>query len=216
MTTRSRGARTLSGAFVSVDPTNPTPNLVAFAYNPATLKRSLQPQQVGGEEGDRSEAVRFTGPPVQTISIEIAIDATDQLGAGNAAALSSGALPDLARLELLVYPTLAQVNQIQAQLDSGTMEITPMTAPRTLFVWGAKRVLPVRITSMEITEELFDTQLNPIRATVAITMRVLTYTDLASTNREYYEFMSYQQNLINLAASGQGARPPVGTAPEAM
>ena len=216
MTSKSRGPRTLSGAFVTVDPNNPVPNVVAFRYNPATLKRSLKPMQVGGEEGDRSEAVRFTGAPVQTISVEIDIDATDQMGNGDPAACSLGALPDLARLELLVYPSLDQVNQIQSQLDSGVMEITPMTAPRTLFVWGAKRVLPVRITGYEITEELFDARLNPIRASVAITMRVLNYNDLASSTREYFEFITYQQNLTNMASPSQQAAPSIGVAPGSL
>lgn len=198
--TRARGPHTLKGAFVTVDPASPSPQVIAFHYNPASLRRSLQPQQVGGEEGDRSEAVRFTGAPVQTITVEIEIDATDRLQIGDPAARALGALPQLSALELLVYPSLAQVNQVQAQLAQGVMEVSPLTAPRTLFVWGEKRVLPVRINSYEITEEIFDSRLNPIRATVTIAMRVLTYSDLDSGNREYFEFMSYQQALTMMAA----------------
>jgi hypothetical protein len=212
MATKARGPHILKGAFVTVDPANPVPRVISFYYNPSNLRRSLQPQQVGGEEGDRSEAVRFTAAPVQTITVEIEIDATDQLQAGDPAAEQLGALPQLSALELLVYPSLAQVNQVQSQLASGVMEVSPLTAPRTLFVWGEKRVLPVRINSYEITEEIFDSRLNPIRATVTIAMRVLTYSDLDAGNPEYFEFMSYQQALNAMAAQ----TPPVTRAAAAL
>ena len=205
MTITPRGPNTLKGAFVTVDPSNPTPQVISFYYNPSNLRRSLQPQQVGGEEGDRSEAVRFVDAPVQTINVEIEIDATDQLQVGDPTAQALGCLPQLSALELLVYPSLAQVNQVQSQLASGVMEVSPLTAPRTLFVWGEKRVLPVRINSYEITEEIFDSRLNPIRATMTISMRVLTYADLDSGNPEYYEFMTYQQSLITMAAPAPAA-----------
>jgi hypothetical protein len=207
MSTKARGPTILNGAFVTVDPANPSPQVISFYYNPSSLRRSLQPQQVGGEEGDRSEAVRFVGAPVQTITVEIEIDVTDQLQDGDATARTLGALPQLSALELLVYPSLAQVKQVQSQLGQGVMEVSPLTAPRTLFVWGDKRVLPVRINSYEINEEIFDARLNPIRATVTIAMRVLTYSDLDAGNREYFEFMTYQQALTALAAQAPSAMP---------
>lgn len=201
--TRARGPRILQGALVTIDSVDPTPRVIAFTYNPSTLKRSLQPQMVGGEDNARSAAVRFTGAPAQTITIEIELDASDDIGIGNRAALQYAALPQLAALELLVYPALAAVNQAQTQLARGVMEIAPLTAPRTLFVWGQKRVLPVRIASYEINEEFFDTRLNPIRATVTLAMRVLTYTDVSPDNRNYFSFTAYQQALNAIA--GQAA-----------
>lgn len=200
MSALPRGPKVLRGAFVTVPLDGSTPTVISFTYNPSSLKRSLQPQQVGGEENDRSEAVRFTGAPTQSITAEIEIDVTDLLEVGDSAALAYGALPQLSALELLVYPSLNQVNTIQAQLANGIMEVSPLTAPRTLFVWGAKRVLPVRINSYDIVEDAFDVNLNPIRATVTVTMRVLNYSDLDSGNPEYHEFMTYQQNLITMAA----------------
>lgn len=209
--TRARGPRTLKGAIVTVDPADSTPQVIAFRYNPSTLKRSLQPQMVGGEDNARSAAVRFTGAPAQTITIEIELDASDDIGSGNRAALQYAALPQLAALELLVYPALAAVNQAQSQLASGVMEIAPLTAPRTLFVWGQKRVLPVRIASYEINEEFFDGRLNPIRATVTLSMRVLTYTDVSADNHAYFTFTAYQQALNTIAGQATGsAAAPIG------
>ena len=45
-------------------------------------------------------------------------------------------------------------------------------------MWGAKRILPVRLTSFSITEQAFDPNLNPILAKVSLGMRVLNYMDL--------------------------------------
>lgn len=198
----------LRGALVSVPPNDQKPAVITFQYNPSSLRRGIQPQQVGGEENDRSEAIRYTGAPVQTISVEIELDATSQLNRGETSASEYGTLPQLSLLELLAYPSLTQVNQNQSQLAGGTLEVAPMTAPRLLFVWGAKRVLPVRLQNYEITEEIFDSMLRPIHAIVQLTMRVLNYSDLDSSNHEYYEFMTYQQNLVTMAASAQQQQNP--------
>ncbi len=197
---KPRSAYILQGAIVCLPPSGPT-QVISFQYNPATLRRSIQPQQVGGEENDRSEAVRFTGAPVQKLNVEIELDASDQLNAGDPVAEEYGTLPQLSALELLAYPALQQINQNQSELANGIMEVAPLTAPRLLFVWGAKRVLPVRLESYEISEEIFDRFLRPIRATVQLSMRVLNYSDLDSSNKEYYEFMVYQQNLLTMAGA---------------
>ena len=198
MTNRARGAKTLKGALVSVSGSGAV-NMITFQYNPATLKRTVQPQMVGGDENDRSEAIRFTGAPVQVIQVEIELDATDQLDKGDPTAVQSGISPQLSALELLAYPDLDQVNQNQSLLESGIIEMAPLTAPRILFVWGPNRVLPVRINNYTITEEVFDANLNPIQAAVSLSMRVLNYSDLTSDNKEYHQFMVYQQNMITLA-----------------
>ncbi len=207
MTYQSRGPTIMKGAFVSIPASGGSPQTIAFQYNPSTLKRTLTPQQVGGEPQARSEAVRFTGPPVQTVSIDIELDAADGLCVGTPSAVQAGSLPQMAQLELLVYPDLQQVNQAQSQLSSGVMEIAAQTAPRTLFVWGKSRVLPVSLTGYQIVEELFDNRLNTIQATVTVSMRVLTYVDLDPSNRSASDFKTYQQSLMQLAAMA-----PAGTA----
>ncbi len=206
MSISPRGPRTLQGALVTV-PQGGSAKIVSFQYNPASLKRTLQPQMVGGEENDRSEAVRYTGAPVQKIDVDVVLNAADQLETGDPVAVQSGILPQLSALELLCYPDLAQVNKNQSLLAGGIMEIAPLTAPRTLFVWGENRVLPVRIESYSISEEAFDTGLNPIRATVSLSMRVLNYSDLTSDNKEYHQFMAYQQKMIALANQAKPVNP---------
>ena len=56
-----------------------------------------------------------------------------------------------------------------------------MEAPVQLFVWSAKRIVPVRITEFSVMEEMFDANLNPICAKVS-QLRVLSVYDLESTD----------------------------------
>lgn len=62
----------------------------------------------------------------------------------------------------------------------------------TLFVWGPKRILPVRISGLTINEEAFDTDLNPIRAKVSLEMAVLSYSDLGLQSVGGALFMVHQ------------------------
>src|SRR5207253_5181845 len=57
--------------------------------------------------------------------------------------------------------------------------VPPSVVPTVLFVWGPGRVVPVRVTSLRITEKLYDALLNPIHAEAAIGLRVLTPEELA-------------------------------------
>ena len=205
MTMPSMTIRTLKGALVSIDEANPAPRVVAFQYNPATLSRSLQPQMVGGQAGERSEDVHFTSAPEEIISLEAEIDATDALARGDATAESMGIYPQLAALELLIYPKSSQVASAASLLRQGKIEIIQMAAPRVLFVWGSKRVLPVRLNSYTIQEEMFDADLNPIRATVSISMRVLTYGDLATSTKGYQEFLAHQRWMESVAPLATGS-----------
>src|SRR6266511_5915665 len=102
MTTFPRSPRLLKGAIVAVDLANPLASVSMFQYNPGTLTRSLEPQLEGGAGGDRSEAPRFTGAPVESISLEMEIDATDQLESGAGPAVSLGIYPQLSALEMLI------------------------------------------------------------------------------------------------------------------
>jgi hypothetical protein len=147
---------------------------------------------MGGQEGDKSEAQRLTGPPKETITISIEVDAVDQLEQGEPLAVASGVNPPLAALEMILYPKSSTVIKNAILSQAGNIEIIPPEAPMTLFVWGPSRVLPVRITSFCITEEAFDTALNPIRAKVDLTLYVLSYADLKQTHPGYNLFMVYQ------------------------
>jgi hypothetical protein len=106
---------------------------------------------------------------------------------------------------MITYPTSDQLIANNAQAQSGTLEIIPMQAPLALFVWGKTRVLPVRITDLSITEEAFDENLNPIRAKVSLSMRVLSVDDLGFDSKGGSVYMAYQQQREQLATKNLGA-----------
>jgi Contractile injection system tube protein len=207
MPTYPTGPRLLKGAIVAISDDSPQPRTITLQYNPEAVKRSLQAQTAGGDQGQRSQSVRFIGAPVETFDLEVSIDAINQLEKGDSNAVNNGIYPQLALLETLVYPPSALVKQNDALLASGTLEIAPLAAPLTLFVWGPNRVLPVRLNSLSISEELFDTTLNPIRATVSLSMRALSYSDLSQNTRGYNLFMVYQQGKEAMAALGISNAP---------
>jgi hypothetical protein len=93
---------------------------------------------------------------------------------------------------MLLYPksALMVANEVLARF--GIIEVIPPEAPLTLLIWGLKRVLPVRLTQLTITEEAFDPVLNPIRAKVSLDLRVLTYQDLGLLSVGGALFMAHQ------------------------
>ena len=191
MTNFPRSPRLTKGAIVGVDIMNPLASVIVFQYNPESLTRTLQPQS-SGEGGDRAEALRLKGAPVETIKVEVLIDATDQLEKADGITTTLGIHPQLAALEMLIYPKSALVIANTILLAAGTIEVIPPMAPFTLFVWGIKRVLPVRVTDLSITEEAHDPSLNPTRAKVSLGLRVLSYNDLSLTHPGYSLFLAHQ------------------------
>jgi hypothetical protein len=181
----------LKGAIVGVNVLDPTSSIVLFQYNPDTLTRTVR-ANVAGSESNKSEALRLKGPPDESVRLEVEIDATDQLEAGDATAGRLGVYPALSRLELLLYPSSKLMIANEALTLLGVIEVIPPEAPLTLLVWGPKRVLPVRLTSFTITEEAFDPALNPLRAKVALELNVLNYHDLGLFSVGGALFMAHQ------------------------
>ena len=180
------------GAILVLEPNTGIPlDTIDLQYNPETIRRSLQPQSVG-DQPDRTEVLRLKGPPIETISCEVEIDATDRLAASDPTTLRLGIQPQLSALELLVYPSsgILIANEVLSLI--GTIEILPMSSNLTLFAWGANRVTPVWLTAIEIVEEAFDPQLNPIRAKVTLSMRVLNVNDVGFLTPAGALYMAYQ------------------------
>lgn len=198
----SGSPRLLKGGIVLMDAgSGAVQRIIALQYNPDTLTRTLQIKGLGAEAGDRREAQRLIGPPVETLKLDAEIDATDQLEFPdtNQNATQLGIHPQLAALETIVYPASSQLQSNNTLAQSGTLEITPAESPLTLFVWSEKRILPVLITDFSITEEAFDPALNPIRAKVSLGMRVLSVNDLRFDHRGNSIFMAYLQQKERLA-----------------
>lgn len=201
MTTFPNSPRLIKGGLVLLDAeTSAVQRVIVLQYNPDTLSRTLAPQTVK-ESGDRSEAMRLTGPPVETIKLDAEIDAIDQLEfpEQNANTVEFGIQPQLAALETILYPSSGQLLSNNSLASSGKLEILPMMSALTLFVWSKSRIVPVRITDFSVTEEAFDTALNPLRAKVSLGMRVLSVSDLGYDNKGGSLYMAYQQLKEQLA-----------------
>lgn len=213
MTTTPVSPPTLKGGIVLLDPvTSIVTRVVVLQYAPDTLSRTLQVQGTGNEQGDRSEVLRLKGPAIETLKLDAEIDATDQLETAKqgATVLQSGIFPELAALETIVYPTTRQLLTNNALAGAGMLEILPMEAPLTLFVWSPSRIVPVRITEFSITEEAFDTKLNPIRAKVSLGMRVLSVSDLGFQHRGSSIYLAYQRVKETFAALPTGSVGQLG------
>ena len=193
--------RHLRGGLVQMDPgSGRILRVIALQYNPDTLTRTLQVQATG-ESGDRSEAMRLRGAAVESIKLEAEIDATDRLDdpESNPDAVSLGIHPELAALEALVHPRADDLQANDALAAAGVLEVLPLEAPLTLFVWSRQRVVPVRVTDLSVTEEAFDIALNPIRAKVSLSLRVLSVDDLGFGHRGGTLFMAYLRAKESLA-----------------
>ncbi|WP_323001816.1 hypothetical protein [Denitromonas sp.] len=198
----SQSPRIVKGGIVLVDPASAqVRRVIALQYNPEKLSRSLQVQGAG-EGADRSEALRLKGPAIETFRLEADIDAADQLEFPDqhANVVAAGIAPQLAVLESLVNPSAAALLAGKALAAAGTLEIAPMESALALFVWGANRIAPVRVTEFSISEEAFDPALNPINAKVNLSLRVLSIDDLGFDHKGGGLFMAYLQSREKLAA----------------
>jgi hypothetical protein len=125
--------------------------------------------------------------PSESFSFSLAMDATDQvaLPVDNLLAqstISPGIYARLAALEMLMFPLDAAPGKsalLGTQTTNDDARAVPAGLLRTvLFMWGKLRILPVRVTSLTITEKLFDEFLTPTHADAQIELRVLTSTEL--------------------------------------
>lgn len=204
MTSFPKSPKILKGGIVLLNPlTSQVERTIPLQYNPETISRSLQVQGAG-EGGERSEALRLTGPPVETYTLEVELDATDLLEEADSLSVENGIQPMLAALETIIYPKSSSLILNNVLSFVGTIEILPMEAPLTLFVWSKHRVMPVLITEFSITEEAFDVNLNPIRAKISLGMRVLSVDDLGHAHRGGNLYMAYQKNKEQLADKFKG------------
>ncbi|MGD9534393.1 MAG: hypothetical protein AB7V56_11570 [Candidatus Nitrosocosmicus sp.] len=202
----------LKGAIVSIDILKPVPNVIYFQYNPTSISRKFQPRS-STEGGSKEEVLRINNPPSESIDMDLEIDATDQLEKPDEHPITveNGIYPQLSSLELLLYPNSGIVIANKILAASGTLEISPPVGPLTLLIMGPKRILPVKLTSLSITEEEYDINLNPIRAKASVSFDVLTYNDfsllhpanaLTIANQISKETLSILNTVNSLAAAG--------------
>ena len=166
----SLSPRLLKGGIVVVDPeTGRVLRVIALQYNPDTLTRTLQVQATGGERrrpvrgaaaqgrGGRDDQARGRDRRDRPARATRTRTRTRSRSASTRSSRRSRRSSSRAPTTCRRTTTLA---------GSGVLEVLPLEAPLTLFVWSKQRVVPVRVTDLSVTEEAFDVALNPIRAKV--------------------------------------------------
>ena len=199
------------GGLIVMDPvTGVVRRIIALQYNADTVTRTLQVRGVGAETGDRLEALRLKGPPTETIKLEAELDATDQLefpdARQNAAAVTSGLHPALAALEGPHLPLVRGARRPRPPRSPGLdRDRAARGCPDTAGL-GSKPDRAVRITEFSVTEEAFDSSLNPTRAKVSLGLRVLSVDDVGFAHRGGALYLLYQQQKETFVREASGAR----------
>jgi hypothetical protein len=196
----------LKGALVELMPTflGSLPNLIVFQYNPETMTHTwTQPHPLADPGTESGNPLAVKGMPGESFSFTLSLDGDDDIARGGAVAgrlaQGTGVYARLAALEMLLYPTASSGSRLlgtaSAALSLGgagfttsppslssadvTRTVPDSTVPVVLFVWGPGRIVPVRVTSLTVTEKLYDTALNPTHADVALALDVLTPEEIA-------------------------------------
>ena len=208
MTSFPNSPKVVRGGIVLTDPkSGQVRSVISLQYNPDSLSRTLTPKVYSNGNAQQGEAMRFTGPAQETISLEAEIDAADQLEFPDQHrnVVENGVQAQIAALEALINPTSQQLIANNILSNAGTLEIVPMESSMALFIWSKNRIVPVSVTQFSVTEEAFDTQLNPIRAKVNLSLRILTVDDLGFAHKGGSLFMNYLQNKEQLASKATTA-----------
>jgi len=136
----------------------------------------------------------------QVINFDIRLDATDKLNDGDTITEQFGIAPQISTLELMVYPKdeslLGAAVSALLGKPQGFSFTRGANPPLILFIFVRKRVLPFNINSTKITETEFSTDLNPIRATVAVNLTVI---EGKSVPYLYSKAMIEAMSVLNLA-----------------
>ena len=211
--------RLMKGVFVEIQSQifGPKPNIVPFQFNPDSLTRTINTRSSYNESGEEgmqgktgaSRDLKGAFMPAESMSMTLRLDATDKLNEGNLIARTTGIQPALSALELMMYPRTEPTLQSLPTQGKKHLYDPLRLLPLILFIMGPLRVLPVKISSMTITEQEFDTKLNPIRADVQLSLEVMTSDDLSVPGiiKRVYDYTKIRKeamavlNIGNLAAN---------------
>ncbi len=213
----SNTPKIIKGAFVEYGLSIP-PLFVVFQFNPLQVQRSRNLsfrynssedeesglRQFHKEEADLLKVQERQRVQVgeENISFQLRLDATDKLNDGDVITQEFGILPQLSTLELMVHPkeegVLGQALGSLLGSSNGFSFTRKPNPPLVLFIWGLKRVLPVNITNISIDETEFNTNLDPIRATVDVSLTVIEGANPLYTYSKAAKEVASVLNLANI------------------
>ena len=229
----------LRGAFVQFMETFliPLPNVIVFQFNPETISHTWTPARAAQTDDDNPLAVN--GPPTESFSFTLAMDASDMIADGSVIAqglaTASGIYTRLAALEMLLQPDKGSGGSLlgSVSLSAGGLSLGGSTGggvkrpipaaqlPTVLLVWGPGRILPVKVKSLSITEKLYDPLLlNPTHAEAQVGLDVLTPRELqhvtgplAGVANVAYDFSKKLREALAIANLANAAESIIGMLP---
>lgn len=183
------------GAFAVYNPddTATMSGFIPFRFNPETLTRQLQLEQAQGAEGGAAPGAQGSGGDSgeqgadassgtlkESFSVVLRFDLADRVEANSSLPVEFGVLPEISALEELLYPVESQT---EAPSDGSEPVRARGRRPIVLFVWGERRVMPVKITGMAIAETVFNGRLYPVRAEIEVGLEVLGEAEARDNSR---------------------------------
>jgi hypothetical protein len=180
----------LRGAFVQFIETVliPLPNVVIFQFNPEQIVHTWTSAD-SAAENDSDNWLAVSGAPGESFSFTLVMDSNDMIADGSKVAqgiaIGSGLYTRLAALEMLLHPETGDLGLLGSVSLPGFIgedeeqTVPAAQLPTVLFVWGPGRILPVVITSLSITETLYDPiLLHPTHAEASVELQVMTPREL--------------------------------------
>ncbi len=167
-----------------------------FQYNPERLIHTFN-QAMPSAATNTSTDMQTAPSEYFNLSFELdSIDA-DTSASQSQSSSNLGLHPGLAMLELMMQPQMVG-NQV--------------LLPIIVFKWGSKRSVPVRIVSMNVEEKSFDITLNPTRANISLTLRVLDASEINNNPGARSVFSNHQNTQASLvdAYKLQTGQAPLG------
>jgi len=192
----------IKGAFIAFDPSGEKARVIAFQLNPETIQRRLRPT-VSKTETSRSPVAR------ERISFTLQTDANliEDFPAHDGNNNFHGVMPFISAIELLAKSphaseepagVLTLLNWIARFLGPGRSNRRRLPPPVGLQL-GIQRIIPIKIVSIVVNERAFDSNLQPISASLEIAMDLLTEEESRQYPKIYEMYDHYQSFKLEMA-----------------
>jgi hypothetical protein len=216
------------GALIRLAGPNVVQRTIVFPYNPESLHHSLRAEAsppplpdsnapggpagstglasilegLFGSSGAPAPRAAESGKVTELIRLTLTLDRADAMQTPNV---------DRVGMQLGLHPILSA---LELWLRDDAQALGNMV---TLFVWGAHRILPVRLIGLEVHERLFDAHLNPLHASAHLTLQALDGTEIGVGSLALRKFQAHQDVLAKWAqAVLSGSAQATGVSPTAM
>ena len=178
----------------ATDPAPSAKNIYfSFQYNPEKLNHTINQPSLDPATQNRNQQASLT----EFFNLSFDLDSID-IDASAQGQISNdfGLHPALAMLQLMTKPQT---------IGSGKPSL-----PIVVFKWGAKRSVAAQIVSLFVEEKAFDLTLNPTRATVNLTLRVLDDSDVLGNQAARKVVAAHEETkkgLVEVYKSQTGQTP---------